>query len=114
MAKSAPDSDSGAQPPMATDGKKTGKKKDKALSVRANQFKRGPDVALKHIKDKKLKGKLRQSEKLVKDAALSAAKVSHIVSSAHAHRQLCPPKEEDRCLCFQRQRETRWSNINGE
>mmetsp|Transcript_20412 Transcript_20412/g.44653 ORF Transcript_20412/g.44653 Transcript_20412/m.44653 type:complete len:546 (-) Transcript_20412:382-2019(-) len=84
MAKSAPESGAGAQPPMAKKPRKNNIKKDKALGVRANQFKRGPDVALKHIKDKKLKGKLRQSEKLVKDAALSAAKAEKWLLPAEA------------------------------
>mmetsp|Transcript_23671 Transcript_23671/g.39710 ORF Transcript_23671/g.39710 Transcript_23671/m.39710 type:complete len:538 (-) Transcript_23671:220-1833(-) len=72
--------EAGAQPPPA----KPKAKKDKALGVRVNKFKRGPDVVTKHIKDKKLRGKLRQSEKLVKEAALTAAKTEKWLLPAEA------------------------------
>jgi hypothetical protein len=47
----------------------------KALAVRVDRFKRGPKVAVKQIKDKKLRGQMQHSEKLLDDAASSAAKV---------------------------------------
>jgi|AntRauMFilla1563_2_1112583.scaffolds.fasta_scaffold191675_1 hypothetical protein len=45
-------------------------------------------VVTKHIKDKKLRGKLRQSEKLVKEAALTAAKVSEERSRSCTDREM--------------------------
>ena len=43
--------------------------------VRLAKFKRGPAVATKKLADKKLRAQLQYSDKLVKDAAVSAAKV---------------------------------------
>jgi len=81
-----------AEEAAKSQGRKPTKKEAKALAVRVETFKRGPKVAVKHIKDKKLRGQMQHSEKLLDEAASSAAKVRAPPSAspraprpAHAH-----------------------------
>mmetsp|Transcript_37780 Transcript_37780/g.70924 ORF Transcript_37780/g.70924 Transcript_37780/m.70924 type:complete len:546 (-) Transcript_37780:283-1920(-) len=67
-------SDEGEGPGKAPAKRVVPKQETKALAARVTKFKRGPEIATKRIKDKKLRGQLRHSEKLVEEAAISAAK----------------------------------------
>ena len=50
------------------------RKRSSDAAIRQKKFSRGGAVATRHIPDKKLKGRLRYSEKLAAEAAQKAAK----------------------------------------